>query len=64
MEIPFLYQVKRSVLCARAFADFDGKRCPDVIEKIRYDRRFVCFCRKVRIFEKFVFFGCCAAISC
>ena len=43
MEIPFLYQVKRGVLGPRAFADFDGVNCPDIIQKIRYDRRFVCF---------------------
>ena len=43
MEIPFLYQVKRSVLKPRGLLDFDGETCPDVIAQLRYDRKFVCF---------------------
>ena len=50
MEVPFLYRVKRGVLTPRGFLDFDGERCPEAVEKLRYERKFVCFLIVSRIF--------------
>ena len=51
MEVPFLYHVKRGVLSARQFLDFDGESCPEALDKLRYERKFVCFLIVSRIFK-------------